>query len=346
MKVWLSAGEVSGDRLGALLATELRGIDPGIRLAGLAGPRMRDAGVVPHGDALLFAHAGWSSVARHLPSLVLGAMRSLRAVRDFQPDLFVAIDSPGLNRFLLRRMRSRGIRTAWLAPPQLWAWRDRVVPELSGMDAYPLHAFEGAALERSGAQVHWFGFPGPRPEASPSGPSGRTLALLPGSRSFWRARHEPLFREAAGLAGLPLDPVVAIPEGRVPGVGEAPVDDVLHHAALALALPGTGVLESALRGVPTLVAAHPGRFDRWLVRDRITAGALSLPNRILGDMVLPENVGTPSACELADELVRLWERREDVRIRLAALSVAMGPSDGMARIARHLLETQLSTECA
>lgn len=339
MRIWLSAGELSGDRLGARLASELRALDPGVVLGGVAGPEMLRAGVVAHGDALAFAQAGWGSILRNLPRLALDVRRARRAVMAFRPDLFVAIDAPGVNRLLLRSMLAAGVRVAWLAPPQMWAWRERHVPELAGMDVYPLHAFERDALERSGARARWFGFPGRRPEAQ--GVGGRDLlALLPGSRASWKARHEPLFRDAAHRAGLPLETVVAIPEGREPGDGEMVVGAALSRAALALALPGTGVLESALHGVPTLVAARPGRLDLWIARGCVASGALSLPNRILGESVFPEMLGTPSARDLADALGSLWERRNEVRGRLDSLADALGPPDAMAAIARHLLETR------
>lgn len=339
MRIWLSAGELSGDRLGARLATELRSLDPGVVLGGVAGPEMRRVGVVPRGDAMVFAHSGWGSILRHLPRLAMEAFRLRRAAIAFRPDLFVAIDAPGANRILLRRVRASGIRAAWLAPPQLWAWRERNVRELSDMDVYPLHAFERDALVASGARAHWFGFPGCRPGAKAAG-SRDLLALLPGSRPSWRTRHEPLFRDAAREAGLPLEAVVAVPEGRDPAEGEGSVDDVLSRSALALALPGTGVLESALHGVPTLVAARPGRFDLWIARGRVAPGPLSLPNRILGETVFPEMLGTPSVRELADALGALWARRDEVRGRLDRLADELGPPDAMAAIARDLLETR------
>lgn len=336
MKIWISAGEVSGDALGALLADALRRVQPAVQLAGIAGPAMRERGVASSVDALRFAHAGWSSVLQNLPDLV-SALRSAGSALDaFAPDLFVAIDSPGLNRILLRRAVTRGCRVAWLAPPQLWAWKNRRIPALEGMDVYPLHAFETDALEKAGARPHWLGYPGPRP-AGPTRPGGRLLVLFPGTRHAWRKRHERLFREAAQCAGLDLDTVVAVPHGRTPGPGEMKVDQALEQASLALAMPGTGVLEASLRRVPTLVAASPGRMDLWVGRRRLEAGPLSLPNRILGSSVLPELLECPSAVELGRALGDLWSRREEVSSQLAGLEERLGEPGAMERIAQALL---------
>lgn len=336
MRIWISAGEVSGDRLAARLVESFRGLDPGLEFEGLAGPFMEAAGVRSRGDAMDFAVAGWTSVAAGLPRLALAGWRALRAAKAFLPDLAIVVDAPGLHRPIVRSLRREGIRCVWLAPPQLWAWKDRVVPELRGMDVYPLHGFEAPALARCGAFAHWLGFPGPRPIGAFA--RERTLlALLPGARPHWRRRHEPLFREAAALAGLPLETVVAIPDGFRPGPGEREVSELLPEAALALALPGTGALEAALAGVPTVVAARPGWLDAAIARRRLSAGSLSLPNRILGEDVFPERLGAPTASGLASDLRDLRDRREAVVRSLARLPDAMGPRDAMDRIALHML---------
>lgn len=342
MRVWISAGETSGDRLGALLVGAMRQRRRDLEFAGLAGPALRAAGVEPlGGDPSRFALAGWSAVMRDLPGLLVAGLQVLREARKFRPDLVVLIDSPGLHAPLLRALRRDGIRCAWLAPPQLWAWRSRSVPALRGLDAYPLHAFEVERLRLEGAYPHWFGFPGPRSEFRPM-PRGRLLALLPGSRRSWKGRHAGLFLEAATMAGLPLETVVAVPDHVAPDRGEMRIGQVLSSASLALAMPGTGVLETSMAGIPTVVAARPGRLDRWIAKRSLAEGPLSLVNRILSEDVCPEHLGTPTALELATALRSLWIRREEVSERLERLQSSLGPADAVDRIAEHLLRSPLA----
>lgn len=339
MRVWISAGETSGDRLGALLVGAMRQRRPDLEFAGLAGPALREAGVEAlGGDSSRFALAGWSAVLRDLPGLLVAGLRTLRAARRFRPDLVVLVDSPGLHRPQLRALRRDGIRCVWLAPPQLWAWRSRSLPELRGLDVYPLHSFEVERLRLEGAHPHWFGFPGPRSGFRPTA-RGTLLALLPGSRPTWKRRHAGLFRDAARLAGLPLEAVVAVPDHVRPAPGEMPIGQVLSDAALAMAMPGTGVLETTMAGIPTLVAASPGRLDRWLARRSLVEGPLGLTNRILSEEVCPELLGAPTAQELATALRALWSRRDEVSVRLGRLHGALGPADAVDRLAEHLLRT-------
>ena len=337
--MWISAGETSGDRLGARLVGAMRTREPSLDFAGLAGPALRAEGVDPAGgDPSRFALAGWSAVARDLPGLLAAGLGVLRKARLYRPDLVVLIDSPGLHTPLLRALRRDGIRCAWLAPPQLWAWRCRSVPALRGLDVYPLHAFEEDRLRLEGAHPHWFGFPGPRSEFRPM-PRGRLLALLPGSRRSWKRRHAELFREAAALAELPLEPVVAVPDHVAPDRGEMRIGQVLSEAALALAMPGTGVLETSMAGIPTVVAARPGRLDRWIAKRSLVEGPLSLANRILSEEICPELLGAPTARDIASALRSLWARRDEVSVRLGRLHGALGPTDAVDRIAEHLLRS-------
>jgi len=338
VRIWVSAGEVSGDRLAARLVRALAERDPGLDVAGLAGPAMRAAGVRPCGDALDFALAGWTSVLWKLPGLVRRGRNALAAARAFRPDLVVVFDAPGLHRPMLRALRADGVRCAWVAPPQLWAWKHRRIPELRGLEAFPLFDFEQEPLRRAGALVRWWGFPGARPNRLAYRAEGDVLALLPGSRPAWRRRHEALFRRAAELASVPLRPLVAVPEGASRGEGEAFAHDLWKEAALGLALPGTGVLEAALAGVPTVVAARPGRLDAWIARRALADGALSLPNRILGRDVLPELLGEPAAEDLAGALDDLWRRRDAVRAELEGLESALGDPSAIDRLADHLLD--------
>lgn len=338
MKVWISAGETSGDRLGARLVQSMRSRTEELSFAGLAGPAMRAAGVAPiAGDPSRFSLAGWSAVLRDLPGLLFHGLRVLSLARRFHPDLVVFVDSPGLHRPMLRALRRDGIRCAWLAPPQLWAWKNRSVPELGGLDVYPLHAFEVDRLREEGAHPHWFGFPGPRQAFRGAHPDGDLLALLPGSRCSWKRRHTRLFRDAAALAGLPLEAVVAVAEDQDPGPGEMRIGQILSRAMLALAMPGTGVLETCMAGIPTVVAARPGALDRWIARTSLVEGPLCLPNRILSEDLCPEHLGLPTEPELARSLRRTWERRDETIRRLERLAGLLGPEDAMDGIARHLL---------
>lgn len=343
MRVLLSAAEPSGDAIGAELVDGFRQTVDGLVLAGAAGPRMAATGMGVLADALDFSHAGWSSVVARLPWLAMKAWMYFREVDRFRPDLAVVIDAPGLHAPLLRRLRRNGVRAAWVAPPQLWAWKDRSPAILRRMDVYPAHAFEIDALEKAGAHAFWWGYPGARPDLSLREPA-TCLAVFPGSRRSWRTRHLELFAAAARHAGLPLETVLVHPHPpssrTESGLTCLPPAHALSRAALAISLPGTATLETALWGVPTLVAARPGPLDLWMARRHLADGARSLPNRILDDSVFPELYGPAVTVDaLAAGLVDLFERRRRISARLEGFEAHLGRRDAARAIVGHFLRT-------
>ena len=116
----VSAAEPSGDLLASEdFAAELRDFD----MAGLAGPRMRAAGVRP------LARTEDVSVMGIVELLSrLGDVRRVRAVLEAAIDsdeyaCFVGVDAPELHLPLARRARERGMRAIGFVSPQVWAWR-------------------------------------------------------------------------------------------------------------------------------------------------------------------------------------------------------------------------------
>lgn len=295
------------------------------------------AGVRPLADSSDFSHAGWQSVAVHAPRILWRALRYFARARSFAPDLVLVVDAPGLHSPLLDRFRRRGVRCAWVAPPQLWAWRNRRPKILGGLRVFPLHAFEVEALDRAGADPTWFGYPGSRPSRT-EGPRD-LLALFPGSREAWRDRHARLFQEAAELAATGLQPVFVHPDPPSPrerGVPCLSPEQALPRAALALALPGTATLEIALHGIPAVVAARPGRLDAWMAGRRLSGGPYALPNRILETIAYPELLGrNVGASEIAGALREVGSRPPH-RL-LEEIHAKLGAPNAAERIVRSLL---------
>ena len=119
----LVAGEASGDSLGAALIEVLRARLPGVRIVGVAGPRMRAAGCEALADAEELAVMGLTEVLRHLPRLLKLRRRLVAELTQLRPDVFVGIDAPEFNLGLAARMKARGMRTVQYVSPQVWAWR-------------------------------------------------------------------------------------------------------------------------------------------------------------------------------------------------------------------------------
>ncbi len=96
-RIFLSAGEASGDQYGAELIVELHRRIPGAEFFGLGGLKMADAGLVRLVRAEDVAHMGITEVIRHMPSVFAKYRLLVRAIKEQRPAAAVLIDFPDVN---------------------------------------------------------------------------------------------------------------------------------------------------------------------------------------------------------------------------------------------------------
>src|SRR5262249_37274429 len=123
MKLFVSAGEPSGDLHGSNLVRALRASNPQTTITGFGGAKMASAGA-----ELLFplpelAVMGISRVLRPIPTFFRVADLAERHFRAHRPDAVVLIDYPGFHFHVAKRAHALGIPAYFFVPPQLWAWR-------------------------------------------------------------------------------------------------------------------------------------------------------------------------------------------------------------------------------
>ncbi len=122
MRLFISAGEPSGDLHGASLIRSLRERVPNLDVVGFGGERMAEAGcrlVYPLCD---HAVIGIGQVLNSLPTFAHILDLARDSFRDERPDALVMIDYPGFHWWLARAARKEGIPVSYFVPPQIWAW--------------------------------------------------------------------------------------------------------------------------------------------------------------------------------------------------------------------------------
>lgn len=370
--VFLSAGEESGDKLGAALAAELLRIRPDVQLFGVGGRRMAAAGVELLADCAPLSVMGYWDVVKSLPAILAVRRRLLAHIKKSPPALFVGIDAPDFNLPAARVARACGAKSVQYVAPSVWMWRRRRLRTIGrAVDGvWCLLPFEKKAYAGHAPAI-FVGHPAAQRQL-PSrltarqrlgvGEEEELIALLPGSRRAELARHLPLFAETVERLRSPsrrspprrfvLAAASAEAEGRMaralPGALVASFDDALAAADVAIVKSGTATLEAAFAGLPMVVVYRLSTLAYWAARWRkFSLPYFALPNILCRRFVVPELLlDEATAARTAAETERLLAcaaRRENMRVVFAGLrGLFSAPEKTAADAAAALLPPRLS----
>jgi lipid-A-disaccharide synthase len=371
-RILISAGEASGDRLGAGLARALLARRPDLELIGMGGEQMAAAGVGLVQDAAEVAVVGIVEVLAHLPAIRRAKKRLEQFLEREPPDLLVPIDFPDFNLRLAAAAGRNGVPVVYFVSPQVWAWRRGRVRRIRELvrRMLVLFPFETAVYEEAGVPVSFVGHP--LAEAAPQAPpreellartgldaDRRTVALLPGSRRGEVERLFPIMlaaaarldRDRGGLQWLvPVAPGLEPKQLSEPlaasGLDRAIVHSGDFPAVLSLCetgvvAAGTASLEAAVSGLPMVVVYKMNLLTYALGRALVRVEHVALPNLVMGRRVVPELIqGECTDSRIASELASYLDepgRAEAVRGELVRVRQRLGGPGTFDRAAEGIL---------
>lgn len=364
-EILIVAGEASGDLHGGAVAAELRRQVPDLRLVGIGGTRMREAGVELIEDAERLAVMGFIEVLRHVPA----HLALLRSIRDRlaagKVGLVILIDYPGFNMKVAEAAWRAGVPVLYYITPQVWAWGAGRLKKLARLvtRACVILPFEEELLRRHGIDAVFVGHPlldrardlPTRAEARRALAlleEGPVLALFPGSRLQEIRRHlrdfvataKELQRRRPELRVLvSVAPTIDLDPGECPyPMVRSASFTVLRAADAALCKSGTTTLEAAVAGCPLVVAYRTSAWTYAIARRLVKIPHIGLVNVVAGEEVAPEFVqGALRAASVADALMPLLgettERRRMLE-NLARVRARLGSSGAASRVAGIALE--------
>lgn len=310
LKLFVLAGEASGDRLGADLIRRLRQ-KAELTPTGVGGSEMELEGLASLFPMSDLSVMGWSDVFRRLPLLLWRVRQTANAILRQRPDVAVLIDSQVFAKAVAARVRKRAPDQAMMlyVAPTVWAWRPERAKALRPLfdEVLAILPFERAVMARLGGPATSFvGHPAVQQIAMRVGqPERGPLLLLPGSREGEIRRHLPLMRQAVEefrnhprVSGF----VMPTLPNLVPRLREATADwplpveiatgetrrTAFAQAYAAFAVSGTITLELALYGIPMAVTyvadPHQAKGYRKLGKTL----DIALPSIIVGRTAVPE----------------------------------------------------------
>lgn len=324
LTIFIIAGEVSGDVLGARIMREM----PGVRFVGVGGENMIAAGLhslFPMSDLSVM---GVAEVVAHARTLTRRINQTVGAILDVQPDIILTIDSPGFARSVIKKIRkssagralvANGLRFHHVVAPQVWAWRaGRAKKYAQTFDKlYAFFDFEVPYFTKYGLDTIAVGHPiadGLVGRNASKHGGEKLITLVPGSRMSEVKRLMPLFRDVAHkLAASGYDYKFAIPtvettaefvrdsirewDVRPELVSADKRYDLYSRTYIAVVTSGTVSAELAMLHIPTAVVYKMNPITTWLVRQVIRIKWVSLVNILLNRCVYPEFLGCDARTE-------------------------------------------------
>ena len=211
LKVFVVAGEPSGDALGGALMAGLNQLAPGVVYEGVGGPLMQAQGLQSRFDMSELSVMGIAEVLPKYRHLKRRIAQTAQAVIDARPDVLITIDSPDFSLRVAKLVKAAtNIRTVHYVAPTVWAWRPGRARKLAKMidHVLALFPFEPPYMEAEGMACDFVGHPAATvPRATPDeiaqfrtahglDNADPLVLVLPGSRRGEVGRMAPVFGAA------------------------------------------------------------------------------------------------------------------------------------------------------
>lgn len=368
MKIYMIAGEASGDLHGSNLMKAMLEADPAIDFRFWGGDLMEKVAGKPVKHIKELAFMGFIEVLMNLRTILSNIKKCKEDILAFQPDAIVLIDYPGFNLRIAEWAKSQHIKVYYYISPQVWAWKQNRVHKIKASvdHLFAILPFEREFYAKFGYEVEYVGHPlldaieqykatvfseadfrqkwdlGNKP----------VIAVLPGSRKQEVNVKLPIMLDALlGLddyqvlvAGAPsLDSTFYEPliRGRNVKIIHGATYDVLGCAEAAVVTSGTATLETALLNVPEVVCYKASAVSYAIAKRLIKIRFISLVNLIMDREVVRELIQHEcNPKQIREELalvLRSGGKRERVLQDYAQLREKLGGGGASRKVAESLL---------
>ena len=327
MKVFILAGEASGDRLGAALMAGLMTLTD-VDFEGIGGPLMQAEGLkslFPMDELSVMGITEVLPKYRHLKRRI---RQTAEAVLGCGADVLITIDSPDFSLRVAKLVKERSnLRTVHYVAPSVWAWRAGRAAKMAKVidHVLALLPFEPPYMRTAGMDCDFVGHPVvSEPQASEAEIAdfrsrhdlneSPVMLVLPGSRKGEVGRLGPIFGRALGpvlekhpdlrlvvpttahvapllrevVADWPAQPLILDPSDMKSDLYNIEKKSAFGAASGALAASGTVSLELAASATPMVIAYDVSWLSRQVIAAMLKVDTLTLVNLVSETRVIPE----------------------------------------------------------
>jgi lipid-A-disaccharide synthase len=373
-RLYVVAGELSGDAHGAGLLRALKPMVPALEIRGAGGPEM--AAVAGPGlrdwveDAAVM---GVWEVLKRYGWFKQRFAEMLDEIKAFRPDVLLLIDYPGFNLRFAEAVKREcpETRLVYYISPQVWAWHKGRIPKMARLldEMLCLFPFEQPLFQNAGLKTTFTGHPLVDELEEKREPAAtrdaRLVGLFPGSREREVARLFPMMIESAKqLRSWRADLQFEVPAASVKLaaqirslLAEADAEEwirmnsgtshsLMQRACCAVIASGTATLEAAYYGLPYCLVYKVAPLTYALGRMLVKIKRIGLVNILAGEDVVEEFIQAQAAPAAVSRALREFlespEKRAGLQHRLAQTSAKLG-GHGAHQRAAHAVAGWLTT---
>ena len=353
LRVFLIAGEPSGDRLGAALMAGLRALHADVVFSGVGGALMQAQGLHSLFPMEELSVMGIAEVLPKYRQLKRRIAQTAEVALAAGPSVMISIDSPDFCLRVAKRVKAQrpDLPTVHYVAPSVWAWRPKRAGKMARVidHVLALLPFEPPLMRAAGMSCDFVGHPvvaealaTPEERALIAGEAPLILAL-PGSRRGEVTRLAPVIAEVLAQIKV-VYPAARVALPTVRGVADLvtdlsrdwPIvpqiiqDPALKRAAfaaadVAIAASGTVSLELAANGCPMVIAYDMHPLTLWLMRRAALIDTVTLVNLVSQTRVVPEFIGANCRADLiAPAVLALLQGAGDQQAAMALTMQRLG----------------------
>lgn len=313
LKIFIIAGEVSGDVLGSKIMQEM----PGVDFVGIGGQNMTAKGLkslFPMSDLSVM---GIFEVLSHAGTLAKRIKQTVNAILQEKPDIVLTIDSPGFARAVVKNVKkqkiSKKIRFYHVVAPQVWAWREKRAKKYAKTfdKLYAFFDFEIPYFTKYGLKTVAVGHPiadGLNDYKVSDNNTKKIITFVPGSRMSEVKKLLPLFHKVqdmlinSGYDYRFVLPTVETTDSYIrnkvnswknkPEIVSADKRyDLYANTYIAVVASGTVSAELAIMHIPTIVVYKMNVLTSALAHILLKVKWASLVNILKNKTIFPEFLG-------------------------------------------------------
>ncbi len=335
-KIFIIAGEPSGDQHAASLIHSLKKINPNHQFLGIGGNAMVAEGceLIYHTTAM--AVMGFVEVFKKIFFFTKALKITGKKILEFNPDVIILVDYPGFNLRIARWAKKRGFKVVYFIPPQVWAWKRRRVFQLKRFTdkIISILPFEPEFFKKYSIEAEYWGHPlaykifDTAENSKNRDKEKPIIALLPGSRKQEIQNIFPLMVKVA--RNFPQWHFVvscspAFDSGKWNSMiskmsnlqlSKEPVYELLSRADAGIITSGTATLEAALFELPQLVVYRTAFLNYLIFRLLARVKFISLVNLIARKKVVTELIQFRCTAELITQELKQVVEDETYRNKI------------------------------